>query len=231
MNLLSCVKAALQILLFNFLRANSARMREAANGRPPALSGKRLALQRILLLTLAHSLLAVSAFATCGAPRNAIEAENCLPGNPSSQWYVWGTGSKNIQGFTTDISVNAGQTDCGNWAVSASWAVPATATSGIYQASLVRLDTGDVGQILFVVRNDSSHSNILVQTSDLNWQAYNDYGGNSLYSGNPAGRAYKVSYNRPFNVPNLNAWFFASEYPMIRWLEANESSGIPTRKT
>src|SRR5258707_3410956 len=281
MNLLSCVKAALQILLLNFLRANSARMwnvrlRRAAIRRPPATCRKQLAFQRTLLPTLAHSLLAVSVSATCSAPRNAIEAENCLPGNPSSQWYAWGTGSKNIQGFTTDISVNAGQTvffkisttaiayridiyrigyyqgqgarlvtsipsstilpqiqpacltdsstgltDCGNWTVSASWAVPATATSGIYQASLVRLDTGDVGQILFVVRNDSSHSDILVQTSDLNWQAYNDYGGNSLYSGNPAGRAYKVSYNRPFNVPNLNAWFFTSEYPMIRWLEAN----------
>ena len=28
----------------------------------------------------------------------------------------------------------------------------------------------------------------------------NDWGGNSLYTGNPDGRAYKVSYNRPFNT-------------------------------
>src|SRR5258708_37941839 len=110
MNLANCVKATSQLFFFIFLRTNSARMREAANGRPPALSGKRLALQRILLLTLAHSLLAVSAFATCSAPRNAIEAENCLPGNPSSQWYVSGTGSKNIQGFSTDIRESACQT-------------------------------------------------------------------------------------------------------------------------
>src|SRR5258705_11040119 len=115
MNLANCVKATSQLFFFIFLRANSARMRdlrmrEAANGRPPALSGKRLALQRILLLTLAHSLLAVSAFANCSAPKNQIESENCLPGNPSSQWYVSGTGSKNIQGFSTDVSVNAGQT-------------------------------------------------------------------------------------------------------------------------
>src|SRR5690242_446041 len=32
--------------------------------------------------------------------------------------------------------------DCGNWAVSASWNVPATATSGVYIAHLVRSDTG-----------------------------------------------------------------------------------------
>jgi len=54
--------------------------------------------------------LAFSAVASCTAPRNAIEAENCLPGNSPNQWYVYGTGSTNIQGFTTDISVNAGET-------------------------------------------------------------------------------------------------------------------------
>src|SRR3981189_2914748 len=115
MNPVSCVRDALQIFFSIFLRPHSVRvwdirLRKVANGRAPAFSGKRLAFQRILLLTLTHSLLGVSAFATCSAPRNAIAAENCLPGNPSSQWYVSGTGSKNIQGFTTDISVNAGQT-------------------------------------------------------------------------------------------------------------------------
>ena len=231
---------------------------------------------RFLLLALVLAAFAFCAFGTCTAPRNAIEAENCRAGSPSSQWYVSGTGSTNIQGFTTDISVNAGQTisfkvsttaiaygiqiyrlgyyqglgarfitaispsatlpqiqpscltdsstglvDCGNWAVSASWTVPSTAISGIYFARLVRTDTGEASPILFIVRNDSSHSDILAQTSDLNWHAYNNYGGNSLYSGNPVGRAYKVSYNRPFNVPNMNAWFFSAEYPMVRWLEAN----------
>jgi hypothetical protein len=53
---------------------------------------------------------AVSAYANCAAPANPIEAENCLPGNPSSEWYVDGAGSPNIQGFTTDMSVNVGQT-------------------------------------------------------------------------------------------------------------------------
>jgi len=75
-----------------------------------------------------------------------------------------------------------------------------------------------VGSVIFVVRNDSSHSDILVQTSDTTWQAYNDYGGNSLYSGNPVGRAYKVSYNRPVNTLHD---FFSNEYNMLHWLEAN----------
>ena len=48
------------------------------------------------------------------------------------------------------------------------------------------------------------------------------YGGNSLYTGAPAGRAYKVSYNRPFttrgNAPE--DCVFNAEYPMVRFLEA-----------
>ena len=146
------------------------------------------------------------------------------------------SGDSSIQGFSTDISVNAGQTvffkintparayeieiygsgsarawvqggfptiapsaklpqtqpaclsnaatqlyDCGNWSVSASWNVPSTAVSGLYFALLTRTDTGGESQIFFVVRNDTSHSDVLFQTSDETWQAYNDYGGHSLY--------------------------------------------------
>jgi N,N-dimethylformamidase beta subunit-like, C-terminal len=54
--------------------------------------------------------------------------------------------------------------------------------------------------VFFVVRHNSSHSDVLFQTSDTTWQAYNDYGGNSLYVGQPAGRAYKVSYNPRFGA-------------------------------
>ena len=80
--------------------------------RRPSQSFRRmsLAFTRVLLLVLVHAGLALSAFATCTAPKNPIEAENCLPGTPSSQWYIQGAGSSNIQGFTTDISVNVGQT-------------------------------------------------------------------------------------------------------------------------
>jgi hypothetical protein len=116
--------------------------------------------------------------------------------------------------------------DCGNWGVSASWAVPATAVSGIYIAAPVRNDTGGASQIFFIVRNDAGHSDILFQTSDEAWHAYNPYGGHSLYGDtgfNLQNRAYKVSYNRPFNTANLETatWIFNAEYPMVRWLEAN----------
>ena len=116
-----------------------------------------------------------------------------------------------------------GLVDCGNWAVSAAWNVPANATSGVYAADLVRDDTGAKSQIIFIVRDDRSHSDMLFKTSDTTWQAYNTYGGNSLYTGLHGRRAYKVSYNRPLltrGIAPTNA-VFHSEYPMIRWLEAN----------
>ena len=126
-----------------------------------------------------------------------------------------------------------GLIDCGNWAVSASWTVPADAVSGLYVAHLVRDDTGGSSLIPFVVRNDASHSDILYQTDDETWQAYNSYGGNSLYQctvncppGNPKGYkgASKVSYNRPWHTAlddDGHSWFMYAEYPMIRFLEEN----------
>jgi hypothetical protein len=123
-----------------------------------------------------------------------------------------------------------GLIDCGNWAVTASWTVPTTAVSGVYLAHVVRDDTGGGSLIPFVVRNDTGTSKMLFQTSDETWQAYNTYGGNSLYQctvacppGNPGGYkgAYKVSYNRPLNNSDTSNGLFYAEYPMIRFLEAN----------
>ena len=121
---------------------------------------------------------------------------------------------------------NTGLNDCGNWAVSATWTVPATAVSGIYFAKLDRLDTPGSSHVFFVVRDDGGSSALLFQTADTTWQAYNMYGGDNLYGGSgpaPDGRAYKVSYNRPFDTASSKpeSWVFNAEYPMVRWLEAN----------
>ncbi len=237
----------------------------------------------LLALVVAQGLWRTSLHAQ-GCTANPVVCENQLTGNPSSQWDVNGGGDSTIQGFTTDISVNKGQTvsfkiktpassyhldiyrlgyyaglgarlvatvqpsvslpqtqpacltddtglyDCGNWAVSASWAVPSTVVSGLYLARLVRNDTGGASHVPFVVRDDASHSDLVFQTSDTTWQAYNSFGGNSFYIGSgpgTQGNAYKLSYNRPFNDRATTGglgetnWIFWGEYPMIRWLEAN----------
>jgi hypothetical protein len=41
---------------------------------------------------------------------NLIVAENKLPGNPPSEWDIVGSGDTTLQGFSTDISVDQGQT-------------------------------------------------------------------------------------------------------------------------
>ena len=149
--------------------------------------------------------------------------------------YYGGNGARKVATVTPSASLpqsqpaclnnaSTGLIDCGNWAESASWAVPADAVSGIYFAKLVRNDTGGASHVFFIVRDDDGRSDMVFQTSDTTWQAYNTYGGNSLYRGNPAGRAYKVSYNRPFDTRGNGedpSWVFAAEYPLVRWLERN----------
>ena len=86
--------------------------------------------------------------------------------------------------------------------------------------------------IYFIVRDDAGHSDILFQTADTAWQAYNRYGGHCTYGrldpeyprqhGGPP-RAHKVSYNRPFETRHFRAvnMVFNGEYPFVRFLEAN----------
>src|SRR5450755_1273430 len=123
-------------------------------------------------------------------------------------------------------------TDCGNWAVDASWAVPSTAVSGLYlsRLSISAAGGGGSSHIVFIVRDDASTSALLFKSSDATWQAYNVYGGTSLYigSGQVNNHASKVSYNRPFLTRDggggggvMEDWVFNSEYPMIRFLERN----------
>ena len=112
----------------------------------------------------------------------------------------------------------SGLVDCGNWAVAGTWNTTGV-TSGIFIAKLSRSDNLNLSShIYFIVRDDSRNADLLFQTSDATWQAYNLYGGNSLYCGAPldssAGRydcparAGKVSYNRPFDTRDLNPQSF-----------------------
>src|SRR5437868_12012934 len=78
-----------------------------------------------------------------------------------------------------------GEVDAGNWSITDRWSLPAGTTSGVYVANVI--DGTQVFQIPFVVRDDSSHSDIVYQTSDQTWQAYNGWGGANLYGGNGPG--------------------------------------------
>ncbi|MET7243341.1 DUF4082 domain-containing protein [Methylobacterium sp. EM32] len=127
-----------------------------------------------------------------------------------------------------------GMVDAGNWSISASWNVPTDAVSGVYIAKLTRQDgVAGENEIPFIVRDDSSHSDIIFQTADQTWQAYNPWGGANFYGGNGpatgqgAGRAYAVSYNRPITTrggtlaAGPQDYIYGAEFPAIMWLEQN----------
>jgi Ca2+-binding RTX toxin-like protein len=128
--------------------------------------------------------------------------------------------------------------DAGNWSVSAGWDVPATATSGVYIAVMKTTDgSGLTNHLPFIVRDTSTgaladpKSDLVFQTSDTTWHAYNTWGGANFYGGNTGldapgfgdGRAYKVSYNRPITTDQTSGedYLFGSEYAAIYWLEKN----------
>ncbi len=246
----------------------------AAHGRVAVLVA--VALASVGLTAIAAP---ASAADPCGVGSNPIVCENSKPGTDPSVWDIQGAGDSELQGYATDISVNAGSsigfkidttsskytidiyrtgwyqglgarhiasvtpsvalpqtqpqcvwdettelTDCGNWAVSATWNVPTDAVSGVYVALLGDTVHNWWSQITFIVRNDSSHSDIVYQTSDPTWEAYNTYGGSDFYQGGGPGRAYKISYNRPFATRGWQGgrdFYFSSEFAMVRFLERN----------
>ena len=157
------------------------------------------------------------------------------------------------------ITDSRGLVDAGNWSVTDTWSISEDAVSGVYLAKLQRLDAngdpidGATNQIPFIIRDDTpadgTKSDIIFQTSDTTWQAYNGWAGNNGqvgadFYGDASGtinhpdvpdpglgaqdRAYAVSYNRPFitrdgTSPASGAqdYLFGADYAAIYWLEKN----------
>lgn len=99
--------------------------------------------------------------------------------------------------------------------------VPATSNpdewpSGVYLAKLTASASGKQSYILFIVRDDLRQSDILFQTSVTTYQAYNHWGGMSLYT-HP--QAFKVSFNRPYQRGYGSGDFLFWEYSLLRFLE------------
>jgi hypothetical protein len=107
-----------------------------------------------------------------------------------------------------------------NWATSYTVQTDGTWVSGFY---LVKLTTtaGDESYIDFVVRDDSQQADITYQIAFNTYQAYNKWGGKSLYDyQSTGGRAAKVSFDRPYDSWNGSGQFFDGDYNMIRFLES-----------
>ena len=87
------------------------------------------------------------------------------------------------------------------WAPSVTVPVGDDWPQGDYLLKLVAA-TGDQAYVPLTVRDDASHAALVVQNSVATWQAYDRWGGYSLYSG-PGGygdRARVVSFDRPYDT-------------------------------
>ena len=91
--------------------------------------------------------------------------------------------------------------------------------SGVYVAKLAGAG-GFQSYIVFVVRDDKRSSDLLFQSSVNTYQAYNNWGGRSLYAYNSDFQARKVSFNRPYvDSQGAGQFFGKSEYAAVRFLE------------
>ncbi|NUR76899.1 MAG: hypothetical protein HOQ28_11530 [Thermoleophilia bacterium] len=129
----------------------------------------------------------------------------------------------------TTNATTTGLIDCSNWSTSLTLTTTQDWPTGTYAIRLVREDTGADNQILVVVRDDARKAQVVYGVGFATFEAYNNYGGKSLYDFNSTGgvtvagtpRAVKVSYDRPFEQPRsgLRDWYTRTEIATVYWLE------------
>jgi Domain of unknown function (DUF4082)/Bacterial Ig-like domain len=128
-----------------------------------------------------------------------------------------------------DGSGNTGLVDCSNWTTTTTISTTTSWPSGVYWLKLVREDNNTDNTILLIVRQDGSHSDAVYEVPTSTYEAYNSYGGKSLYDYNSVGaptvagtaRAVKVSYDRPYvqSYTDQPDWFADSDLPNVGFLE------------
>ncbi len=114
------------------------------------------------------------------------------------------------------------RTVAAHWTYDVAFPIPASWPSGVYLARLADSD-GVQSYVPFVVRSASAHA-VLVLSSALDWEAYNDWGGSSLYGtkvGEPipgVHRALAVSFDRPYAGDGGAGQLFTFELPFLSWI-------------
>jgi hypothetical protein len=102
------------------------------------------------------------------------------------------------------------------WSPSLRIHIAADWPQGVYMLKLVA-GNGAQSYVPLTLRDDSSHAAVVIQNSVTTWQAYNDWGGYSLYHG-AAGfndRSRVASFDRPYVGRRGSADFFWIESPLV----------------
>ena len=110
------------------------------------------------------------------------------------------------------------------WRVTDSAEIPSDAVSGYYEAKLEIVagpHAGAVGSVPLIVRQSlaAPASAVLVQVPVNTWEAYNPWGGKSLYQFGTSRHAFEVSFDRPFDQQTLYETVTKLELPWVRFLE------------
>jgi hypothetical protein len=112
------------------------------------------------------------------------------------------------------------ETGCG-WPTFCTVNVPLAWRSGLYRAILSDSKSSRVSENVFFVVTSASpgrSSPILLQFASATYQAYNSWGGKSLYPSDSPERARKVSFNRPGGMDYIR------EIGFLCWMRVN---GLP----
>lgn len=111
------------------------------------------------------------------------------------------------------------------WRGSARFTIPRDWVSGFYLVRLTNAANGAESYAHFIVRGTEPAPVVVVFPTNT-WQAYNSWGGLSLYRDKrtpPPGvlrtRAHRVSFLRPSDKGHGAGFFWSSERPLVHWLE------------
>jgi hypothetical protein len=112
------------------------------------------------------------------------------------------------------------------WRVTDRVDIPPDAASGYYEAKLEVVGgtyAGAVGSVPMIVRQSPAApaSAVLVQVPVNTWEAYNRWGGKSLYQFGTSMHAVEVSFDRPFDQQEFYNQVTELELPWVRFLERN----------
>jgi hypothetical protein len=114
-----------------------------------------------------------------------------------------------------------------NWQPSYSLTIPSDWTTGVYLAKFSLTSSGKETYVPFDVRGNT-HSTYVAVTSDNTYQAYNDWGGYSLYEAegvavkgenDSSPKGFFVSFNRPYANGLGDGQVLTFELDAIHWLE------------
>jgi hypothetical protein len=127
------------------------------------------------------------------------------------------TDIKSLPGGIREVPADAYINGC-RWPETYRFVIPESWEPGMYRATFPTSAGG--GGVLFFVKakNPGSYANTLVVLNTNTWQAYNAFGGKSLYPSNSPNRSYKVSFLRPSTHGYGAYLFFKHEVKFVDWM-------------